>query len=359
MVQRTLQKLERERNDFLLHLRTQTGDSQIVSAVRIGINQHTLSKLETSNGSPVTSEGLWTNAAQKIATFYGMLPEDIWPEHAPEIVSFNDNTFYTGEDTLTPEEMLANTELGRIAKTSLATLDDRLRDIIVSRESGETFASIGKRYHLSRERIRQICNQTIETLTKNVLTVVNAEKQVAPPPKKEIRTIIVVSSAPEKPKRVKLPKPPADEKTRQRREKYKAERKRQERERFEQSVYFTRANIEHITGRPVNTNPDLSDVSMKSPTWLWIWKFLIQPKQRVSGAYDAWNEIASVIGCNVRTQIILWYAGIRTLEELVKAGYSIYYLGVCNSHVIANDAAFLLRARQTRGLIRTKSIKPV
>jgi hypothetical protein len=63
----------------------------------------------------------------------------------------------------------------KIIANALAELSPRQRDVIVARfglegkKEGETLAAIGDRFHITRERVRQIENGAMATVAKNVL----------------------------------------------------------------------------------------------------------------------------------------------------------------------------------------------
>ncbi len=63
----------------------------------------------------------------------------------------------------------------KIMVSALAELNPRQRDILVARfglegkQEGETLAAIGNRFHITRERVRQIENGAMATVAKNIL----------------------------------------------------------------------------------------------------------------------------------------------------------------------------------------------
>jgi hypothetical protein len=69
---------------------------------------------------------------------------------------------------------------------SLETGDKRTADILVSRANGERFVSIGKRYNVTRERIRQIEKSALHSASPELLAVLVHIEKFVPPTKSQV-----------------------------------------------------------------------------------------------------------------------------------------------------------------------------
>jgi transcriptional regulator with XRE-family HTH domain len=75
----------RLRNNRLIVLREQLGQSQAECARVSGVSQGSLNALETLRISPLRPDGEWSSPAKRIAEFHGVSPEWIWPEEVKRL----------------------------------------------------------------------------------------------------------------------------------------------------------------------------------------------------------------------------------------------------------------------------------
>lgn len=142
----------------LIRERTSRSLTQAEAAARIGICQVTLTRLEGLTLRCFKKSGKLTKTALLVAKFYKCDPAwlfgDVFvhvrirPQHDEVEVS---EDFFGLEDS--PEEVLARKQLCALAMSGLS---DRQQSIMESRAEGETLGTIGERWGLTRERVRQI-----------------------------------------------------------------------------------------------------------------------------------------------------------------------------------------------------------
>jgi len=112
----------------------------------------------------------WNDSARKLATFFGVEPEELWTDavlevRKPVLVSevsaerLLDAASFQAvlEPVKTPEELLTNFEPSPFLEKALCRLTGREREVIKMRfDVGLTLEQAGEHYDLSRERIRGI-----------------------------------------------------------------------------------------------------------------------------------------------------------------------------------------------------------
>ncbi len=136
-----------------------------LSAATYGCTQSLLASLETGRYSPLRrSDGRWRNIALNVAAALGTTPEELWPDVAPSIPS----DYTDDREVPTPEQIVATCEHNAFARSIVATLTARERDVL-NRRFGfvgeeQTLEECGDAYGLTKERVRQIESGALRTL---------------------------------------------------------------------------------------------------------------------------------------------------------------------------------------------------
>lgn len=144
----------------LIRAREELGLKQREAAERIGCTQEVLCSYETLRRSPIADSGdeLWKGAAMRVAEFYGLSCEYLWPE---EVVKIRKRAFQmelsaADISTVMLTDGERNGDANRL-REALTQLADRPRRAIEMHAEGATFDEIGAAIGgVSRERARQI-----------------------------------------------------------------------------------------------------------------------------------------------------------------------------------------------------------
>lgn len=146
------------RNARLLKAVRATSDSGADFARKCGVSQTVLSGLLTMKITPLLKDGQWSEHAQKICSFLGVDPAEIWPAHMERVLlkraeseielSTADVVAIAGGDDTTMQRDL----LQRFSKR----LTDREIHVIGRRTAGDPYEDVARDLGVGRERIRQI-----------------------------------------------------------------------------------------------------------------------------------------------------------------------------------------------------------
>lgn len=172
------------RNNRIKERRMSLGMSQAQLATAVGIYTSNICSYETFHDSPVLKKiesggpdtYIWKTSAQKLANFFDVKPEELWPE-ALKIIKKSKavirvdaeevyRLFATGDEEykqLLPaqDELISNAELHNELIRMLKTLTPHEQSVIELRfglKSGDehTLESVGFEFGVDKERIRQI-----------------------------------------------------------------------------------------------------------------------------------------------------------------------------------------------------------
>lgn len=161
----------RLRNNQLKSRRKDLGLSMTELAEVSGVSYSHYTALENMRGAacytPMTKKGEWRKIAIRLAEFYGVTPEVLWPKailrvKQSEIVKELDARELLAlagdvEEKPSAEDLLLHAEKIERLKSAFSTLPQRQQAIISARSSSDaTLDSIGKEHGIGRERVRQI-----------------------------------------------------------------------------------------------------------------------------------------------------------------------------------------------------------
>lgn len=168
------------RNNLLVSRREALGISAPQLAEKLGVCYSMIWKLETLRESPLLEDGTsWSKAARKLAEFYKVLPEDLFPD---AILAANHTSVeremgaeeafaLAGGEAQLPDARLLSEERKQLVGAAVSTLSTREQKIVAMRfglGGGEpmTRDAIGEHYGVSRERMRQIEARALSKLHK-------------------------------------------------------------------------------------------------------------------------------------------------------------------------------------------------
>lgn len=158
------------RNARILRAIQEAGyDSQASFAMFLGISVASLNSLICMRRSPVGKNGRLSSDAQKLCDELCMLPEDLW----------NEDQLYLNLRKCTFDFDISGDEMFKCIEDSecvdnlvyLAKLTEREKDILrLSYESDKTTEEIGCKYNISRNRVLQIENKSLQKMRVAYLT---------------------------------------------------------------------------------------------------------------------------------------------------------------------------------------------
>lgn len=173
-------------NNRLVRAREELGLSQGAAAMSIGVSVHTLMRMETLQYNPLGQRG-WTDAAGRVAEFYGLSPDYLWSDEIAVVrksvmeieMSSREATCLVGEE-LDAGELRARLlaarsrllESGRLSHMALRMLDARVVD-------GRSYGSVGSDYRLGRERARQIVDDAIRAMRRELTNMDKEERRLS------------------------------------------------------------------------------------------------------------------------------------------------------------------------------------
>lgn len=168
------------RNNLIRARRRAMGLSPKQLGVLCGVSYELVLQYEALSTSPVSKKQYgastivrsWRPSARKLASFFGVLPEELWPEAVLAIKTTVLTTEVEADkllpaesvqlalmpdDIKNPEDLMVEAEMVTIVQNALLSIPKRERDVIKSIFwDGKTLEEAGKKKKLSRERIRQI-----------------------------------------------------------------------------------------------------------------------------------------------------------------------------------------------------------
>lgn len=173
-------------NNQLRERREALGLTGTALAEKIGVPFGTYCHLETMHDSPLTSavgsfgkprEPRWRDAAVKLAEFYRVTPEELFPEAVREmkrtIAEIRVNAEEVAALVAPPPErnpfllLSAGEEMAALDE-ALAELSAREKDVLRLRfEQGLTRVEVGERFDLTHSRIAQIEQKALRKLRGN------------------------------------------------------------------------------------------------------------------------------------------------------------------------------------------------
>jgi RNA polymerase sigma factor (sigma-70 family) len=174
-------------NNQLRERREALGMTSTAFAAHIGVSLPSYIHLETMNHSPLTSsvgpfgkarEPRWRASALRIAEFYNLPPEDLFPDAVVKMRKTIAEVRVDAEEVAlmlsppidsSPLMLLAAAEDEAALSDAMGVLNHYEKEVITKRfglEDGQerTFAEIGEDCQLSRERIRQIQNRALDKI---------------------------------------------------------------------------------------------------------------------------------------------------------------------------------------------------
>lgn len=179
----------RLRNNLLKERRDQLGYTQADMALAIGITLPQYATLECLSRSPVDDNGEWTSFALKIAEYFDCEPSELFPDSimkvtAPTAVRKFDGaelpllmSGYNQASADGSEQGLLSaaeaTDEQYVFRKSMLRLRPLEADIMQSNlgvglKQPETLNEIANRHHLSRERVRQLKEQALGKVRKDM-----------------------------------------------------------------------------------------------------------------------------------------------------------------------------------------------
>lgn len=165
----------RIRNNRLRSHRLALGLTLAQLARSSGVSDSLICALENLKKPPKTKSGDWRDSVTRLSEFFGVLPEDLFPEELNQVkVSSAEGEFgledlpqFCGMDEALSLPAPGDLESDAQAQDILAMAEDALspRDFYVLRAvtmDGELLRDVGERLGLTTERIRQIHARAID-----------------------------------------------------------------------------------------------------------------------------------------------------------------------------------------------------
>lgn len=184
----------RLRNNRLKERRTQLGKKTRELAEAIGVSYETYIAFENLRIAPFgrlterTGEVAWRPSALKIARFYGVNPEELWPNVIMRVVKPEVVTKVDAQRVLAlakeaavipelpgPDELYEQQEMREQLNIVLTHLTDREVEVVqlyygLNGHEPETLSKIGRRFGLSREAVRQVLLKSLRHMRSPSLT---------------------------------------------------------------------------------------------------------------------------------------------------------------------------------------------
>lgn len=176
------------RNNLLISRREALGLSPRALAEKARVPYSYLLRLESLRVSPKVYHGGWSKPARRLAEFYRVLPEDLFPDVILEAKRTEIEREMGAEEafalaagsTPAPDDRLVAYERAQIVKTALAKLSPRQQRLLTVRfgldgDDAVTYEELGERLGVSRAHARQLEIIALRKLAKS-----RALKDVAP-----------------------------------------------------------------------------------------------------------------------------------------------------------------------------------
>jgi RNA polymerase sigma factor (sigma-70 family) len=152
------------RNNLIEERRNALGLNSSQLAEQSGVDASTLSAYERLKQSPFNRRGGWRPTAIRLASFFGLLPEDLWPDAVVKARG-GTRTLRVDEREISaamvalaapkqPDELFEDAERFALLAACAETAQQRL--VFQRRTEGCTLQEIADELRLSRERVRQI-----------------------------------------------------------------------------------------------------------------------------------------------------------------------------------------------------------
>ncbi len=167
------------RNNQLRARRIELGLTMIECARRVSISYNLYCRYENLRESPISNRAhqLWKPTAERIAAFFGVAPEVLFPAavlavEQPTVVAEIEGerlaalaAWQSGmELPPAPDELLEERQEVEALSDALATLPPRERFVLQARADGKTLQALGEELKLSREHVRQIEDKSLKNL---------------------------------------------------------------------------------------------------------------------------------------------------------------------------------------------------
>jgi len=158
----------RVRNNLLKQRRTEIGLSQRELAFAAGVSQWTITVFESMRESPISRRGGWKSTAKRIAQFFCVDEEDIWPDVVRNVSKHRATVQVdaAGVQSLIESDgpqhkRIELRERAQAVNQALGVLTDRERHVLEARcgfdgSEGLSLDKIAKDMFLSKERVRRI-----------------------------------------------------------------------------------------------------------------------------------------------------------------------------------------------------------
>lgn len=155
------------KNGPLLRLLRAHGFKNVVKvSTACGISQETLRRFINLERAPMNKNGRWQPAAETLAAFFNVMPEDLFPpQHYTKKLDKNKAEFGLSLDevenfieNMTPEKLFMQAEGKVLLDKAMSTIKPRDRiafeGIVVD---GRTLEDVANEIGVTKERVRQIC----------------------------------------------------------------------------------------------------------------------------------------------------------------------------------------------------------
>jgi len=170
----------RVRNNHLKSRRRELGFSQVLMADAAGISKGVYSRLELMQAQPRCPDGHWTEPALALASFYDVMPEDLFPAAVQNVRTpvatreiwadeLGAITNGSSQLALPPDEIYDSAErsarLSRTVDDVLGMLTERQRMVIKMTYYDEmTLEAIAQKMGLRAQRVRQILSKGLRRI---------------------------------------------------------------------------------------------------------------------------------------------------------------------------------------------------
>lgn len=166
----------RVRNNQLKSRRDELGFSQAQMAAAVGIAKQQYQGLESMREHPLTSKGHWRGVALALASFFDVMPDDLFP---PDVLGIKSNvstrtanaseviaiTNGSSRIALPASKAYDNAELSACLGDSISTLSAKERTVIDGRfYEDKTLEEIGQDMFLTKDAVRQIEEKALRKL---------------------------------------------------------------------------------------------------------------------------------------------------------------------------------------------------
>ena len=175
------------RNNLLVSRREALGLSLPALAEKAGVHYPALLRLESLKAPPKACSGAWTKTARRLAEFYRVLPEDLFPDAILEAEHTAIEREMGAEEAFAlasgsppaPDYRLIAGDRRRAVKAALAKLSPRQQNLLTVRfgldgDEAVTYEELGERLGVSKAHARQL-----EIIALRKLATSKALKDVA------------------------------------------------------------------------------------------------------------------------------------------------------------------------------------